>query len=149
MPRPLAAEPLAHDERTVVMVLPPTWWGSPPKPEQLDPEDVGALLPPFYARLRTEPKRFGGTVGKVHRDAVMALFGAPVAHEDDLERAVRSRWRSATGCAMRSRSRSAGGEHGEALAMLGQGEGLAAGDVAKHGGPGSEPPGHGASQKIV
>ena len=63
----LAAEPLAHDERTVVMVLPPTWWGSPPKPEQLDPEDVGALLPPFYARLRTEPKRFGGTAGKVHR----------------------------------------------------------------------------------
>ena len=45
---------------------------------------------PYYARLRTELERFGGTVEKFIGDAVMALFGAPVAHEDDPERAVRA-----------------------------------------------------------
>ena len=58
--------------------------------EQLDPEDVRALLSPYYARLRTELERFGGTVEKFIGDAVMALFGAPAAHEDDPERAVRA-----------------------------------------------------------
>ena len=58
--------------------------------EQLDPEDVRAFLSPYYARLRTELERFGGTVEKFIGDAVMALFGAPVAHEDDPERAVRA-----------------------------------------------------------
>jgi len=58
--------------------------------EQLDPEDVRALLSPYYARLRQELERHGGTVEKFIGDAVMALFGAPVAHEDDPERAVRA-----------------------------------------------------------
>jgi class 3 adenylate cyclase len=58
--------------------------------EQLDPEDVRATLSPYYARLRTELERYGGTVEKFIGDAVMALFGAPVAHEDDPERAVRA-----------------------------------------------------------
>jgi class 3 adenylate cyclase len=58
--------------------------------EQLDPEDVRALLSPFYARLRAELERFGGTVEKFIGDAVVALFGPPVAHEDDAERAVRA-----------------------------------------------------------
>ena len=58
--------------------------------EQLDPEDVRRLLAPFYARARAELERFGGTVEKIAGDAVMALFGAPVAHEDDPERAVRA-----------------------------------------------------------
>ena len=58
--------------------------------EQMDPEDVRALLSPFYARLRAELERFGGTVEKFIGDAVMALFGAPAAHEDDPERAVRA-----------------------------------------------------------
>jgi class 3 adenylate cyclase/tetratricopeptide (TPR) repeat protein len=58
--------------------------------EQLDIEDVRGLLTPYYARLRAELERFGGTVEKFIGDAVMALFGAPVAHEDDPERAVRA-----------------------------------------------------------
>ena len=58
--------------------------------ERMDPEDVRALLSPYYARLRSELERFGGTVEKFIGDAVMALFGAPVAHEDDPERAVRA-----------------------------------------------------------
>jgi class 3 adenylate cyclase len=48
------------------------------------------VLRPYYARLRTELERFGGTVEKFIGDAVMALFGAPVAHEDDPERAERA-----------------------------------------------------------
>ena len=63
---------------------------SPRGPRRLDPEDVRALLAPYHARLRAELERHGGTVEKFIGDAVMALFGAPVAHEDDPERAVRA-----------------------------------------------------------
>src|SRR6266705_2397558 len=48
------------------------------------------MLSPFHVRLRSELERFGGTVEKFIGDAVMALFGAPLAHEDDPERAVRA-----------------------------------------------------------
>jgi class 3 adenylate cyclase len=58
--------------------------------ETLDPEDVQAILGPYHDRLRSELQRHGGTVEKFIGDAVMALFGAPVAHEDDPERAVRA-----------------------------------------------------------
>jgi class 3 adenylate cyclase len=58
--------------------------------ETLDPEDVEAILRPFYERLRTELEVRGGTVEKFIGDAVMAVFGAPAAHEDDPERAVRA-----------------------------------------------------------
>ena len=58
--------------------------------EQLDPEDVRGVLSPYHARLRAELERHGGSVEKFIGDAVMAVFGAPVAHEDDPERAVRA-----------------------------------------------------------
>ena len=58
--------------------------------ERVDPEDVRARLRPFHERLRVELERFGGTVEKFVGDAVMAVFGAPAAHEDDPERAVRA-----------------------------------------------------------
>ena len=58
--------------------------------ERQDPEDVRARVRPYHARLRQEIERYGGTVEKFVGDAVMAAFGAPVAHEDDAERAVRA-----------------------------------------------------------
>jgi class 3 adenylate cyclase len=85
-----AAEPLAVEERKVVSVLFADLVGFTSQAELMDPEDVRALLSPFYARPRAELERFGGTVEKFIGDAVMALFGAPVTHEDDPERAVRA-----------------------------------------------------------
>ena len=78
------------EERRVVTVLFADLVGFTARAEQLDPEDVRALLGSFYARLRAEIESFGGTVEKFIGDAVMAVFGAPVAHGDDPERAVRA-----------------------------------------------------------
>jgi predicted ATPase/class 3 adenylate cyclase len=82
------AEP--RRERKVVTVVFCDLVGFTSRAESLDPEDVEALLGPYHARLRVELERYGGTVEKFIGDAVMALFGAPVAHEDDPERAVRA-----------------------------------------------------------
>ena len=58
--------------------------------EAADPEDVRARLHAYHARVRREVELYEGTVEKFVGDAVMAVFGAPVAHEDDAERAVRA-----------------------------------------------------------
>src|SRR5205814_6804180 len=80
----------AREERKVVTVLFADLVGFTSRAEQLDPEDVRATLSPYYTRLRNEIERHGGTVEKFIGDAVMAVFGAPAAHEDDPERAVRT-----------------------------------------------------------
>src|SRR5947209_15331927 len=80
----------AREERKVVTILFADLVGSTAKAERLDPEDVRATLSAYYARLRSELERHGGTVEKFIGDAVMAVFGAPVTHEDDPERAVRA-----------------------------------------------------------
>ena len=80
----------ARRERKIVTVLFADLVGFTSRAESLDPEDVEAILGPYHERLRSELERFGGTVEKFIGDAVMALFGAPVAHEDDAERAVRA-----------------------------------------------------------
>jgi class 3 adenylate cyclase len=89
---PLSDEPASsvQEERKVVSVLFCDLVGFTADSEQQDPEDVRARLRPYHARLRAEIERFGGTVEKFVGDAVMAAFGAPVAHEDDAERAVRA-----------------------------------------------------------
>ncbi len=58
--------------------------------EQMDIEDVRSTLSPYHELLRGELERHGGTVEKFIGDAVMALFGAPLAREDDAERAVQA-----------------------------------------------------------
>ena len=78
------------EERKLVTILFCDLVGFTAQAEQLDPEDVRALQRPYFERVRTEIERFGGTVEKFIGDAVMAAFGAPVAHEDDAERAVRA-----------------------------------------------------------
>ena len=78
------------DERKVVSVLFCDLVGFTSRAERLDVEDVRGLLRPYYTRLRIELERYGGTVEKFIGDAVMALFGAPVSHEDDPARAVRA-----------------------------------------------------------
>jgi class 3 adenylate cyclase/tetratricopeptide (TPR) repeat protein len=85
-----AVPAVVREERKVVTVLFADLVGFTSRAERMDPEDVRALLAPYHARLREELERFGGTVEKFIGDAVMALFGAPVAHEDDPERAVRA-----------------------------------------------------------
>ncbi len=79
-----------RQERKVVTVLFCDLVGFTQRAEEMDPEDVAALLGPYHARLKEELERYGGTVEKFIGDAVMALFGAPTAHEDDPERAVRA-----------------------------------------------------------
>ena len=79
-----------REERKVVSVLFCDLVGFTARSDQLDPEDVRAVLRPYHERVRTELERHGGTVEKFIGDAVMALFGAPVSHEDDPERAVRA-----------------------------------------------------------
>ena len=59
-----------------------------PAREQLDPEDLRRILTSFFAALAREIQRYGGTVDKYIGDAIMAVFGAPLAHEDDAERAI-------------------------------------------------------------
>jgi len=78
------------DERKVVTVLFCDLVGFSSRADQLDPEDVDVFLRRFHLRTREELEGFGATVEKFAGDAVMALFGAPVSHEDDAERAVRA-----------------------------------------------------------
>ena len=58
--------------------------------ESRDSEDVRELLGRYFDRTRTIVERYGGTLEKFIGDAVMAVWGAPVALEDDAERAVRA-----------------------------------------------------------
>src|SRR3954464_12505350 len=88
---PLVTEGAAGaEERKTVTIVFVDLVGFTAQAERLDPEDVRRVLAPYHARLRAELERHGGTVEKFIGDAVMAVFGAPAAHEDDPERAVRA-----------------------------------------------------------
>ena len=130
----------AREERKVITVLFADLVGFTSRSERLDPEDVRATLSPYFARLREELERRGGTVEKFIGDAVMAVFGAPTTHEDDPERAVRAALAIRDALAEMNEQDPqldlhlrVGINTGEALVSLGasplQGEGMAAGDV--------------------
>ncbi len=87
---PLAAPAPPREERRLVTVLFCDLAGFTARAETLDPEDVRAFLVPYYDVLTSEITRHGGLVDRFLGDGVMALFGAPAAHEDDPERAVRA-----------------------------------------------------------
>jgi class 3 adenylate cyclase/tetratricopeptide (TPR) repeat protein len=85
-----AQEAPEPEERKVVSVLFCDLVGFTARSDRADPEEVRAVLRPYHLMLRTVLERFGGTVEKFIGDAVMAVFGAPAAHEDDAERAARA-----------------------------------------------------------
>ena len=124
---------MARRERKVVTVLFADLVGFTARAETLDPEDVEAILRPYHQRLREELERNGGTVEKFIGDAVMALFGAPVAHEDDPERAVRAALAIRAAALEQGFEVRVGVNTGEALVSLDAdprtGETMAAGDV--------------------
>ena len=78
------------EERRVVSILFADLAGFTSRSDQADPEDVRQTLVPFHTIAKEEIERFGGTLDKFVGDAAMGVFGAPVAHEDDAERAVRA-----------------------------------------------------------
>src|SRR6187551_3314665 len=127
-----------REERKVVTVLFCDLVGFTSSSEASDPEDVAAVLRGYHGHVGAELERFGGTVEKFIGDAVMALFGAPLAHEDDPERAVRA------ALAIRDWAEEAGELEvrvgittGEALVSLDarpeSGQGMASGDVVNTG----------------
>jgi class 3 adenylate cyclase len=132
------------EERKVVTVMFCDLVGFTAASDRADPEDVRARLRPYHAMLRREIERFGGTVEKFIGDAVMAVFGAPLAHEDDAERAVRAALRITGGVDELSKDDAlvglqvrVGGNTGEAVVALGArpeaGEGIVAGERGEHG----------------
>src|SRR5829696_5594874 len=89
-PAPFTEPPLPPDERRFVSVLFADLSGYTSIAENLDPEALKGLVERCLRRLGGEVVSHGGTVDKYIGDNVMALFGAPTAHEDDPERAVRA-----------------------------------------------------------
>src|SRR5918993_3660603 len=85
-----AAAAALPEERRQVTVLFADLSGYTAFAEGMDPEQVKSQVDRALLRLGREVERYGGTVDKYIGDNVMALFGAPVAHEDDAERAVRA-----------------------------------------------------------
>src|SRR5438552_1158484 len=129
--RPLAAAKAAsREERRIVTVIFVDLVGFTSRAETLDPEDVRAILAPYHDRVRVEIESFGGVVEKFIGDAVVGVFGAPIAYGDDPERAVRAALsvRAALGTQVRIAVNT-----GEALVTIGarpeMGEAMVAGDV--------------------
>ena len=81
---------LRGDERRIVTVLFADLVGFTSLSETRDPEQVKNLVDGCFEHLVQDIDAFGGRVDKIIGDAIVALFGAPVAHEDDAERAVRA-----------------------------------------------------------
>src|SRR5512133_3018190 len=138
----VAPEPVAapSEERKVITAIFVDLVGSTARSEQLDPEDVKALVAPYHASVRGELERHGGTFEKFSGDAVLALFGSPKAHEDDPQRAIRAAFSVRKAIADLNAEDEwldlhirVGIHTGEALVMLGarpsEGEWSAAGDV--------------------
>jgi class 3 adenylate cyclase/tetratricopeptide (TPR) repeat protein len=80
----------AGEERRIVTVLFADIVGYTGLVEHLDPERAKRLVDAAFERLIADIVEFGGRVDKVLGDAIIALFGAPVAHEDDADRAIRA-----------------------------------------------------------
>ena len=86
----LAESPAPREVRKTVTVLFCDVTGSTAMGERLDPESTRRVMTRYFEAMREAIERHGGTVEKFIGDAVMAVFGVPVVHEDDALRAVRA-----------------------------------------------------------
>ena len=104
--------------------------------ESLDPEEVRTIQSRYFEVARSIVARYGGTIEKFIGDAVMAVWGAPIAHEDDAERAVHAavslvdavgRLGGAVGDSLKARAAVTSGE--AAVTVGATGQGMLAGDL--------------------
>ncbi|MDQ2943639.1 MAG: AAA family ATPase, partial [Candidatus Dormibacteraeota bacterium] len=128
----LEAEP-AKQERKVVSVLFVDLVGFTGRSDRGDPEDVRDLLQTYHAAAQRAIESFGGTLEKFIGDAVMAVFGAPISHGDDAERAVRAGLQVLVAVEELGLQARAAVDTGEAVVAVGaaasSGQALAMGDV--------------------
>ncbi|MBD0329336.1 MAG: AAA family ATPase [Thermoleophilia bacterium] len=132
-----AAPPAPAVERRLVSILFADLVGFTSVAESRDAEDVRALLSRYFELARTVVERYGGQIEKFIGDAVMAVWGTPVAREDDAERAVRAALELVPSVAVLGAEAGAPGlaaragvVTGEAAVTLGaEGQGMVAGDL--------------------
>ena len=86
----LGASSVARETRKIVTILFTDVTGSTTLGEQLDPESLRDVMGRYFASMREVIERHGGTVEKYIGDAVMAVFGVPLIHDEDALRAVRA-----------------------------------------------------------
>ena len=129
----------SREERKLVSILFVDLVGFTARSDMADPEDVRDMLQPYFAKVKEEIERYGGVVEKFIGDAVMAVFGAPVAYGNDAEQAVRAGLQVVAGIEELNRDHPGPGlavraavNTGEAVVALSRrdpGEPLALGDV--------------------
>ncbi len=125
---PLATPEVARESRKVVTVLFCDLVGSTALGESTDPEALRARMRRYFEDLRTIVERHGGVVEKFVGDAVMAVFGIPVSHEDDALRAVRTASEMRAAIAKHGLEARIGVNTGEVV-VGGEGETLVTGDA--------------------
>ncbi|HUZ83297.1 MAG TPA: adenylate/guanylate cyclase domain-containing protein, partial [Gaiellales bacterium] len=89
---PLAAVAASREVRKTVTIVFSDLKGSTSLGEALDSESLREVMNRYFDEMRRAIERHGGTVEKFIGDAVMAVFGLPIVHEDDALRAVRAAW---------------------------------------------------------
>jgi class 3 adenylate cyclase/tetratricopeptide (TPR) repeat protein len=127
----LADAATPQEERKFVSVLFVDLVDSTARADKADPEDVREVLQEYHGGAKECIEQYGGVVEKFIGDAVMAVFGAPVAHGDDAERAVRAAMRVLETIAELGLGARAAVNTGEAIVSIEarSGEALATGDV--------------------
>src|SRR4029079_1945043 len=121
-----------HEERKLVSVLFVDLVDSTARADKADPEDVRDVLQAYHHEAKQCIEQYGGVVEKFIGDAVMAVFGAPIAHGDDAERAVRAGLRVLDAVGRLDLAARAAVNTGDAIVTVDNvrsGEALATGDV--------------------
>src|SRR5215468_11144588 len=129
---PLGGAGAPKEERKLVSVLFVDLVDSTARADKADPEDVRDVLQAYHREAKHCIERYGGVVEKFIGDAVMAVFGAPIAHGDDAERAVRAGLRVLDAVGGLELAARAAVNTGDAIVSVEQarsGEALATGDV--------------------